>query len=252
MPTHHSATLSAAARAAQSLIRPAITSKACEGSSGYTGTNTMPDIISDASVGNERPAGASTTAMLLVAWLASRPCRQRPTIRASGSSTTTGKSQCVLCNECRPGCRSTTRSPLANRSPDEARRASRSRSNVLSLLESIASSGAEGRCLRRRKNVAAGSCGKPANHAVDQGIKVGLEPRTGSREQTVGAGPRDSEEAENFEQLLQVPAPALKRIGGLYPTHPTEHLPVAYPQDRATKRGRGLEGAETVHGNVCR
>src|SRR5215213_8458240 len=96
MPTHHSATLSAAARAAQSLIRPAITSKACEGSSGYTGTNTTPDIISEASAGDERPAGASTTAMLLVAWLASRPRRggprpgsqglRRPQGRASASS----------------------------------------------------------------------------------------------------------------------------------------------------------------------
>ena len=97
LPAYHSATLPIAPRAAQSLTSSAITSKACEGSSGYTGRNTTPDIISDASVGNERPAGASTTAMLLVAWLASRPCWQRPTNRASGSSTTTGKSASASC-----------------------------------------------------------------------------------------------------------------------------------------------------------
>ena len=78
--------------------------------------------------------GASTTAMLLVARLASRPCRRRSATRASGSSTTTGNSQCVLRDECRPGCRSTTLSLLANRSPVFARLASRFPSNVLSLL----------------------------------------------------------------------------------------------------------------------
>src|SRR5215216_6076724 len=92
---------------------------------------------------------------------------------------------------------------------------------------------------------------KPADDAVDECVEVGAEARVGSREQTVGAGPRAGDEAENLQQLLEVSAPALRGIGGLYPTHPAQHLPVAYPQDRAAKRSRGLEGAEAVHGNIC-
>src|SRR5687768_1311404 len=45
MPADHCATCPAASRAAQSSTSPAITSKASEGSSGYTGRNTTPDII---------------------------------------------------------------------------------------------------------------------------------------------------------------------------------------------------------------
>src|SRR5918995_254240 len=155
---HHSATRSAAPGAAQPSTSPAMTSKACFGSSGYTGRNTTPDIICDASVGEVRPAIASTTAMLLVARLASRPRPRRARIKASGSSTTTGKSQCVLANDRRPGCKP-SRSLPAHRSPVEARLASRFPSNVSNLLESIASSGTDGRCLRCRKNIASDSRG---------------------------------------------------------------------------------------------
>src|ERR671913_1999956 len=94
--------------------------------------------------------------------------------------------------------------------------------------------------------------GKPADHAAHQSVEVRAESRTGSREHPVRAGLRDGDEAEDLEELLQVSAPALSAIGGLDPTHPTKHLPVAYPQNRAAKRGRSLEGAETVHGDVCR
>src|SRR5215208_4580621 len=94
--------------------------------------------------------------------------------------------------------------------------------------------------------------GKPADHAAHQSVEVRAKSRTGSREQPVRAGPRDGDEAEDLEELLQVSTPALSGIGGLDPTHPTKDLPVAYPQDRAAKRARGLEGAETVHGDVCR
>ena len=51
--------------------------------------------------------------------------------------------------------------------------------------------------------------GKPADHAVDQCVEIGAKPPTGSHEQPVGAGPRDGDEAEDLEQLLQIPAPAL-------------------------------------------
>src|SRR5215207_1213296 len=94
--------------------------------------------------------------------------------------------------------------------------------------------------------------GKPADHDAHQSVEVRAESRTGSREHPVRAGPRDGDEAEDLEELLQVSTPALSGIGSLDPTHPTKHLLVAYPQDRATKRGRSLEGAETVHGDICR
>src|SRR5215216_7417608 len=94
--------------------------------------------------------------------------------------------------------------------------------------------------------------GKPVDHAAHQSVKVRAESRTGSREQSVRAGPRDGDEAEDLEELLQVSAPALSGIGGLDPTHPTKDLPVAYPQNRTAKRSRSLEGAKTVHGDVCR
>src|SRR5215217_2696734 len=89
--------------------------------------------------------------------------------------------------------------------------------------------------------------GEPADHAAHQRVDVVAKLRAPSPEQTVGAWPRDGDEAEDFEELLQVHAPALRGIGGLDLTHPSKYLPVTYPQDRATKRGRGLEGAETVH-----
>src|SRR5919107_2149652 len=94
--------------------------------------------------------------------------------------------------------------------------------------------------------------GKPADHAAYQRVDVVAELRAGSPEQTVGAWPRDGDEAEDLEELLQVHAPALRGIGVLDLTHPSKHLPVAYSQDRAAKRCRGLEGAKTVHTDVCR
>src|SRR5215216_3237734 len=94
--------------------------------------------------------------------------------------------------------------------------------------------------------------GKPSDHALHQSVEVRSKSPTGAREQTAGAWPRHGDETEDLEELLQVSAPAISWIGGLDPTHPTKDLPVAYPQDRAAKRGRGLEGAETVHGDVCR
>src|SRR5215211_5089175 len=154
---HHSTTLSAARGMAHPSTMSAMISKACEGSSGYTGRKTRSDIICNASLGEERPAGAPTTAMLLVAWLASRPRSRRARIKASGSATTTGKSQCVLFNDRRPGCNFSTRKLRANCSPALDRLATRSPSNVFNRLESMATSGAEGRCLRRRKNVASDS-----------------------------------------------------------------------------------------------
>src|SRR5215208_7932182 len=94
--------------------------------------------------------------------------------------------------------------------------------------------------------------GKPADHAAHQGVEVSAESGTGLREHPVRAEPRDGDEAEDLEELVQISAPALGGIGGLDPTHPTKDLLIAYPQDRATKRGRSLEDAETVHGDVCR
>src|SRR5215208_5525639 len=94
--------------------------------------------------------------------------------------------------------------------------------------------------------------GKPSDHALHQSVEVRSKSPTGAREQTAGAWPRHGDETEDLEELLQVSAPAISWIGGLDPTHPTKHLSVTYPQDRAAKRGRGLEGAETVDGDVCR
>src|SRR5215203_1517426 len=82
--------------------------------------------------------------------------------------------------------------------------------------------------------------GKRVDHAAHQSVEVRAESRTGSREQPVRAGPRDGDEAEDLEKHHQVSAPALSGIGGLDPTHPTKDLPVAYPQNRTAKRGRGL------------
>src|SRR5215213_480106 len=94
--------------------------------------------------------------------------------------------------------------------------------------------------------------GKSMDHAAHQSVEVRAESLTGSPEQPVRAGPRDGDEAEDLEELHQVSAPALSGIGGLDPTHPTKDLPVAYPQNRTTKRGRGLDSAETVPTALCR
>src|SRR5215218_2324846 len=94
--------------------------------------------------------------------------------------------------------------------------------------------------------------GKPADHAGHQGVEVEAEPCASSYEQTVGARSRDKDEAVDREQLLQILATALQGIGGLDLTHPAQHFLVAYPQHRAAQRGRGFEGSEAVHGDVCR
>src|SRR5829696_843473 len=46
--------------------------------------------------------------------------------------------------------------------------------------------------------------GKGADDAVDQVVEIGAEPRTDPDEQPVGTGPRDRDEAEDSEKLLQV------------------------------------------------
>src|SRR5918998_1368893 len=63
---------------------------------------------------------------------------------------------------------------------------------------------------------------KSADHAAHESVEVVPELRAGPREQTVGVGPRDGDETENPEQLLQVCAPALRKIGSLDPTHPAK------------------------------
>ena len=172
--------------------------------------------------------------MLLVARLASRPCRGDRLQGPRGQQRLQRNNQCssammlarMQINHPHLRANRSPRSPLCQPFP----------SKVLSLLQSIASSGARADASNAART-SQPAPGKPADHAVHQCVEVVAElpeARASNRRGEAarrrrGRGPRGASSGT---------APALRGIGGLDPSHPFKHLPSRPAVQRRQARSR--------------